>query len=293
MKKIPKEIYSYVSSIQEVNFFHDGAYLITNDGTYLYLDHATEEEVYSYLSDISFSSFYPLVNSLDNSYQLFFLGKSPKKENFLPILLELYQKSSHEVLWDSFQIEKVYQKIQSQYQELSKYYYDLQDTIEEMYYPRKSFYDLLLSISSIHHLIPLGSFFLEKWKGNGTFSYQEVLTVHNLNSNNYFDEKIVDFSSSRKDYFIYELANYYQKYYKEKSILYNIDSFLDELAATIGDKTLFYSLICILWKIDGELTREVDDLLFYVEQTSSYLLEKYKEYEETEKGMFKEEKKDV
>lgn len=286
MNQIPKEVYSYVSSILKFQIYEDTILLETTKGLYLYVGHPAKKEVYETFDLISFEEYYSLLNSYEDNYQIFSLDSS--NPCILNILLSLYEKSVHEVLYEPSRREKIYEKLNREQNRLLNYYYGLQDRIEEMYYPREPYYYLLLSISSIYHLLHLGQAFLEEWRECDPKSYREVLTIHQFRPYNFYG-KVADVSFSRRDSFLYELANYYQMYFQEENVLEEIERFMDEFSVIMEEKFLFYSLISILWEIPGENLEEVNHLLEYVQKTYSYLLEKYKEDQERKESMLQKE----
>ena len=120
-----------------------------------------------------------------------------------------------------------------------------------MYFPRESYYQLIIHMSDVYHLLSIGSYYLEKWN-ESFFSFREVLTIRCLDSFNYLDEKIVDFSRAKRDLFIYELANYYIMYYWKRDIMEEIHLFFHNFSVIDAEKYLFYSLISIVPDIDYE-----------------------------------------
>jgi len=276
MNKIPSSVYSYLSSIQRIQFFPNYYLIKTGDGIYYYSSTSYDKETYDYLKKIQFFDYYYPINKEDE-FQLFRLDSDHKLDS-LTLLRNLYSKSFQMIEIDSSFKNKIYQKLFLVGNQTLQFYYGLQDQIEEMYYPRKNYYQLILHISKIYKMIYLGHFFLQKYLSIEINSTREVLTVGRIYSNNFIGGKIIDFSSSKRDIFIFELANYYREHFKEESILFEIEDFQNKFSMTEFENTLFYALISIPWILEDE--EEIDLLLHYVEKTSSFLLEKYKEYEE-------------
>ena len=287
MKKIPNEIYDYISSIQRVEFFQEQIVLYTKEGIYAYIPVCSSKEIFDYLEDIHFQSFYVPINSNHDSFQLFQIEGEPNKKRLF-LLEELYTKSSHIISFDSQIIQRIYQKCYQTIRRQYQFYFDVQNRIEEMYYPRRPFYNLLLKMSDIYRLLSLGEFFLNEWMQLQPIEYREVLTLRKLDSPNFWGDQIIDVSSSRRDYYIYELANYYQKYYDEDSILDELDSFFHHFSCSQEDLLLFYVLISFVEEFDFEDFQQEESLVSYVLKTNSFLSEKYKEYQKNKEKMFKE-----
>ena len=287
MQKIPSEIHAYVTSIQRIDSFSQHAFLTADEGIYVYIPTCASLEIYAYLKKIHFIDFYPILNHFDDSFQLFHV-EGKQNEHRLFLLGDYYLKSSNMVSFDPQMIEKIYEKCIRNIRISSQFYFDVQNRIEEMLYPRKPYYYLLLKISDIHHLHRLGEFFLNEWYQRHPLEYREVLLLKKLDSYNFWGNKILNVSDSKRDYYVYELANYYQMYYEEDSILDEIDQFVEQFSMNIDDLLLFYALISYVREFEWELFEDEDSLLQYVSKTYSYLLEKYEEYQNTKEEVFKE-----
>lgn len=286
MNKIPSKVYSYLSSIQQVKVIDESIFFITKNGIFLYIPSLPNVEVFSILDRISFTKYCKLVNSVQDSFQLFQV--LPDKTNPFLLLKDLYFKSRKKKTFDLEKKELIYRKLKHQFHSTFQYYYSLQDKIEEMYYPRKNYYDLILRMSDIYQVLRYGEYYLDVWYSNQDNDYLEVLTVRNLSLNNYLGDSIVDVSRAKEDFYIYELANYYFLYYSN-NVIDEIDAFFLEFASTDSEKYFFYSLISLIPIIDVEEVDDISSFLLLVDNSFHYLSEKYKENQEREKEVFKEE----
>ena len=283
MKKIPKEVYSYVSSIQQIKILPNQILLYSDSLLYSFCSSSIREDIYSYLKQIDFLDYYPFINKVDEQFSLFCIDSDISFQE-LSLFKQLYEKSAKTVSFTDDKIQKIEYKIRFQLRSLLQYYYGMQEQIEEMLYPRNFFYQLIVNISSIYSLLNLGLYFLDQWVHCNPLSYQEVLTVRRVDSANYLGGKIIDFSKAKRDYYVYELANYYLDHYQDKSVLDDLDSFF----LSIEDRYIFYALISIVWKMDQDTMDDVSALLNYVQKTNSYLLQKYQEDQKIEKDVFTE-----
>ena len=202
----------------------------------------------------------------------------------LTLLKQLYDKSSKMISFSHGIQEKMVQKIRFQLQSLLQYYYGLQEQIEEMLYPRKDYYQLIIHMSSVYSLLNLGLYYLDQWVKKNPTSYREVLTVRRVDSDNFLGGKIIDFSKAKRDYYLYELVNYYLIHYEDVTILDELESF----SMSKDDCYLMYALVSIVWKIDQENIEDVSSFIIYVEKTNSWLLQKYQEDQSQEKDVFEE-----
>lgn len=283
MIKIPNKIYTYISSIRKVTYDDGYVFLSKNSNVYCYVPVSMNEDVYSYLNTISFYDYYRPINDPDDPFELF-LVDSTEKGNGFPTLASLYQKSA--VFQDFLDNQKnnIFQTMMHQFRKKFYYYHEMQNRIEEMLFPRKVFYDLIINISDFYHMLDIGKYFLTRWNNNNPNKYFEVLTLRRLSPINFLNQKICDFSFSKRDYYVYELANYYQKYFQSESVLYEIDNFLNSFSISLDDCYLFYALISIPPDWDDE--ENIPVVVSYVKKTYSFLLEKQEENQEREEPVF-------
>ena len=287
MKKIPNEVFDYVSSIQRIVFFPQQVVLYTKEGIYAYIPVRSSPSVYSDLIEIGFSSFYPLINHDSDSFQLFYLYEE-KSSDIISVLEDLYLKSVQSRSFSYVQTSQIYHRLLENNHRQTQFYSSIQDKIEEALYPTRPFYYLLLEMSHIYQLLFIGEFFLEKWYQSHPVEYREVFTLRKLDSYNFNGNKVLDFSSARKDYFVYELANYYRMYFNEENVIHDIKQFFQSFSVTEQEQLLFYALIACVEEFDWDLFDDENNLLSYVLKTHSFLSEKYKEYQERKEEVLEE-----
>ena len=285
--KIHNQISPYISSVDKITFTNHYSLIYSQHKVYLYQDVFEEEnkENLSYLNDIGFSFFLKKINEEES----FFLSLIQKTSNsVLDILYDLYQKSSKTVELTKEDISNIYQDLVLQFDQLFQYYFVMQDRIEEMFYPRESYYQLLLHMSDIYHLLSLGRFFLEQWKNIPTHHYREVYTLQNILPNNFISGNVIDATHGKRDLCVYELSNYYHVYYYCDQMVEDVSTFLEQLSLNDCELYLFYVKIALIVVLDGSSLWNVESLLYYVQKTNSFLLEKYQEYQETNNNEFQE-----
>ena len=287
MQKIPSEIFEYITSIQRIEVFFQQIILYTEEGIYAYIPVCSQSDIYSYLNEIGFCSFYTLLNKESDSFQLFQLQEK-KESHILSILGELYSKSTQPRSFSSLQVSSIYNRLITNIQRSMQFYYSVQDKIEEMLYPPKTYYSLLLDMSQIYHLLHMGGYFLNEWYQSHPLEYREVLTIRKIDSHNFWGKKIIDFSSSRKDYYIYEVANYYRMYYKKDSVVEEIQRFFQIISVTKQDLLLFYSLISYVEEFEWDYFEDEKTVLHYVNKTNSFLSKEYEEYQKGKEEMLEE-----
>lgn len=189
----------------------------------------------------------------------------------------LLNNKSKEICYDDETINDIYKKITDDMDSVFNYYLNMQDKIEEMLYPRYSFYLLIINISKIYHLVDLGRFFIDKWMNDKNKIIRRIPLINNKKCN-----------INNNDYkYIISLID---SLYKENKININdINSF------DLNDYEIFnlLGLFSIVPKISGEDKSEVSSLINYVEITYNYMLKKYEEYQEKDKDNFKEKNNDI
>ena len=207
---IYKDVSPYLSSIQKITFQKDSCFLYSGKKTYYYQKKKeNRENSFSYFEEIEFPYYLKRMNSSDDDFSLFLVEKN--SFSILDILYILYEKSSVEVELTEEKVQSIYQELLISMDSLLQSYFFLQDRIEEMYYPEKSYYLLLLHMSDIYRLLSLGRFFLEQWKIHQPNICREVFTLQNLSSDNFIMGNVLDASKGKRDFFVYELSCYYHK----------------------------------------------------------------------------------
>lgn len=289
MKRINKNVYDYLSSVNKIEFRKSYALLESNNKKYIYFENHYNKEIYNYLEKIQFRKYYKRVNDIDDEFSLVL----EENNNDMPrvnIISDLYEKSLEEIFYDESFKKKIYDKIYYRINELKNYYYSLQDSIEEMLYPKKEYYDLLINISIIHHLLELGEMYLNKWVESSDNTYKEVLMIKKINEDNFKDGKILDFSSAKRDIGIFEMANYYQMYYNEDSVKADLDILFSKTNESDNNKYLFYSLITNIGSLEE---KDIYKCIEYSKITYKYILEKNEEDKENKNDMFNEKEKNI
>ncbi len=163
--------------------------------------------------------------------------------------------------------EDIYNKITNDMDIVFKYYNDLQDRIEEMFYPTEAFYYLIINISKIYHLLDLGRYFIDKWINTKS---KVVRLIPNIN------KKTIDSKIS--------ICSLIDSLYKNSKLSIND---IKRIKLYEGEFYCLCGLISIVPIIDGKNINEVFDIINYVDNTYNYLLEKYEKEQKKDKDNFK------
>ena len=194
------------------------------------------------------------------------------------VYYEMCNKILDEVKVDDNYLNNFYQSIADKMDNTYKYYFELQDKIEDMLYPNNDYYNLIINISKIYHLIDLGRFFLDIWKDSCKGLIRRTYVV-DLISDYY------DLNKIKKEYYIYKLV----KLYNEECDA----SFLNTIKMYDYEKYLFLSLISIPKIIDENNIKYSINVLNYVNYTYTLLLEEYEKYQKDSHSKFEEQNNNV
>ena len=180
------------------------------------------------------------------------------------IFYELFNYKLDDIFFTDQELKDLYDMIALELDNIFKYYYNLQDKIEEMLYPNESFYYLLINISKIYYLVDLGRFFLDKWFNSNNNKVRRIISIKN-------DELYLIEDSI--NYYVFEL----DKLFKNKKIEVSL---FDDINMDDYESFILYSLLSIPYKIEGDNIDEVKEIVNYVDYTYKFLLEKYEKYKE-------------
>ena len=266
MKRLPKEVFSYLSSVDKVKYLKDYIQIESNNEIFICKE-KIPKEVINYLESIHFKQYYKKINQ-EEDFDLIKIDDELYGDN---PLVDLYQKSIEEEEISQELKENIYNNLSKNYEEKFLYYMKLQDQIEEQMIIDKNNYKLLINMSKIYQFLSLGRYFLEEWFYTQKEVYHKTLWINDMSENNIINNKIIMIDSLKKDYLVFSIANYYQEKTKE-DILYNFKLYNYE-------KYLLLSMIAI------PSSNNSMDLLNYINKTISILLEEYKENQKSKEEM--------
>ena len=190
--------------------------------------------------------------------------------NKIDIFEDVYNISLREVYYDDDHYVNFFNDIIKQMDETFNYYLGLQDKIEEMYYPEKSYYIMIINISKIYHLLDIGRYFIDDCANSDAKITREIFDL--IDHDGFIDIDELNY----KDFISVLVSLYRDNYLFDK----------DKYKLTTYEEKLFYGLISCIPKIRGDDIDEVIKLINYVDDTYNYLLKKYKYYQKDEEGEF-------
>lgn len=303
MIRINSEVTNYLENISKIEYNSKYTIVECNDKKYLlkYKNNKLKE-IEEYLNSIEYDYYVSIINSYDDNiyiypyYDSYDISLDDKYEDIINALSILHIKSCDHVFYNKDEMKVIYDDISSKIDYMMKYYYDLQDYIEELSFPRPALYLLINNISKFHELLKCARFNLDTWYKEESFKSICCLLINNLELDNFIvGEKnyFINFDNSYRDLFIYDLVNFYKSNYSYENIVKVINKYEKRLGIRNNEYNLFFSLISIPDKIDITNNnikdiKMVNERIEYVSKTLKYILEKDEENKKTDKYEFED-----
>lgn len=219
--------------VNKITYKSDSIILHTPLGLFI-IKNNENIKLYDYLFSRGFNYFLPIID-YDNSSILFKYEEGLKYDineralDYIKLISLLHNKTSYYVNVTKEDNEKYYKKLINNLNNIKKYYDELSSLIENKDYYSPNEYLFIRNISIIYKNIFNSYDLINKWydkyKNN---TRKRICTLfNNYDLNNILRTKnnmyLYDFSNSYKDSPIYDLNNFYKKYYLDFNFkdLYN------------------------------------------------------------------------
>ena len=295
--------HKYNIYISKIKYFN--SYIIIYSGNKLYFVSKLElinSELIEYFKNIDYNYFLSLIGIYDNFYLYSYceeikINEQKKAEKFISALGELHKKSMSDEIVTTDDITVLYQSIDRKIKDLEKYYFDLQNRIEEDSFLKIDFYFLLKNISIFYKSLYLSMNKIVRWYENHSLSVRKGYILHNSSLNNfcvsYDSSYFFDFSLCKKDLLIYDFVEFYKENALNVDMFSIVSSYQKYICFSDEEWDLIYSLILIPNKIDFSysvydnvlcIRKEID----YLEKTFSFMSKKDEENQKTNEDEFKE-----
>ena len=297
MNKLLEELKNNNYLVTNISYLKDNIIISCTDKKYLLI----KKENYSkdninYLININSDYSLPRIKSLEN-YELLEYYPSNNSLKDLIISLSDIHLNTIKVL-DNY--EKNYEEKLKVIDDLIRYYLALQDYIEELYYTKKDYYEMIINISKVYKILSMSKYYLDKWTSSND-KYREVFLIKDTSLNNFINHEkdyFISFKNSRKGNIIEDIINVYKDNYNDDSIYNLFDLYNSKVNLTSGERYLFLSSICLVPKLSFKNNlntnlKEVEEFYNYIDKTITFVLEKDKEYQETNKEEFKQENENI
>ncbi len=261
-----------------------------------------KDKLYEYLNNKNFD--YLLNKDTIEEYDIFpYIEevKIPKEEKAIDlvyILSLLHNKTTfyQKVVLDD--IKKQYEEITAKIEYLNKYYFDLQDIIEQKIYMSPEEYLLIRNMSLIYSSLAFSKEKLEEWYQYKLKQKKErIVLLHNKPSLEHLlignQKQLISWDNYKRDIPIYDFLYFYKKNYLDVEMPSLFDLYQSKFFYTIDEYLLFFVLLTIPEKIT--FTRhhyadcqEVYKLVQYLSKTRDFVLKENEKYQEEYKNEFKE-----
>lgn len=232
-------------------------YIIDNDSNRLAIKLNTSNyDIYKYLISHDFNYFPKYYNDSSDNYDILeylddlSVNNNQKINDYLSILALLHYKTSYKRELDLDTIKEKYESLINRIVYLKEYYYNLNNIIDKEMFLSPSMYLLIRNISLIYKTLDKSLELLNKLydevKNDKSIRvsllHNNVDLDHLINNNKIY---LISWDKSLFDSPVYELENFYRKYYKYIEIsdflrLYELTNKL-----TINEKTYLLILLSI------------------------------------------------
>ena len=216
--------------------------------------------LYKYLNSRSFSYFPPIIYSTLNYdiYQYINNTDLPieeKAEDIIKLISILHQKTTYYKDIDDNTYKELYENTIEKLNYLNNYYNDIAELIESEEFMSPSNYLFIRNISKIFQALNYCKINIEKWyKIIEEKKRIRIVTIHNnLDLNHYLLDKkpyLISWQKSKKDLPIYDLINFYKKYYKELDFYNLLKLYENNYPLLKEEKILLFILISIPEKVE-------------------------------------------
>ena len=224
------------------------------------------DSVYKYLKSRSFDYFPELIYKTDN-YDVYRyiddvdISIEERAEDIIKLITMLHSKTTFYKDIDDDTYKELYEGIIEKLDYLNNYYGDLAEVIEREEYMSPSRYYFIRNISRVFASLDYCRYHIDKWyKIIEDKKRIRVVQLHNnLDLDHYLVEDnrpyLISWRLSKKDIPIYDLINFYKKYYNDLDFCELMRKYEMNYPMLPEERELFFVLISIPWKLefrDGE-----------------------------------------
>ena len=297
MNKLLEELKNNNYLVTNLSYLKDNIIITCPDKKYILIkkENNSKENI-NYLININLDYSLPRIKSLKDYELLEYYPSNNNLKDLVISLANIHKNTLKE--FDNYQ--KNYEEKLKVIEDLMRYYLALQDYIEELYYTKKDYYEMIINISKVYKILSMSKYYLDNWN-NSNDKYREVFLIKDTSLNNFIHHEkdyFISFKNSRRGNIIEDIINVYKDNYNDDSIYNLFDLYNSKVNLNSGERYLFFSSICLVPKLNfkNDLNtnlREVKEFYDYIDKTISFVLEKDKEYQETNKEEFKQENENI
>ena len=301
MKKLIDELKNKNYQVSNISYLNDNIIITCNDKKYLLIpkDNYSEEKI-KYLESINCNYYLQEIDSLTDYKVLEYYDSNNSLKDLIITLTDIHTKSLNIITYSDELLKDIYEDKLKEIDEVMKYNFKLQDYIEELYYTRSDYYQMIINISKVYNILCTSRYFLDKWYNSKDNTYREVFLIGNISLNNFISNKnnyFIDLKNSSRGNIVEDLTSLYKEYYN-KDIYSLIFLYNSKIPLTEKELYFFLSSISLVPKLKFTSNYQtnlklINDYYDYIDKTMSFVLEKDKEYQETNKEIFKQKNNNI
>lgn len=259
MNNLEKVISKYDVNVRKIYKKNNLRIIDTDKGKLVLKRHdENESKLYEYLLNKNFDyllekedldnfSVYPYVEEIE-------IPKEEKAIELVNILALLHNKTTfyRQVVLDD--IKTMYEELLTKIENLYKYYYDLQDIIEQIVYMSPEQYLLIRNVSLFYSALNFARDKLNKWYEIKIKQTKErVVLLHNKPSIDHIlindQKKLISWNDSKRDIPIYDFLYFYKNNYLNFDMSSLFELYQSKFFYTEDEYLLFITLLTIPEKI--------------------------------------------
>lgn len=261
-----------------------------------------DNNLYKYLLDKNFD--FLLDREEINDYDIFpyieekEVLKEDKAIDLVYILSLLHNKTSfyRDVVLDD--VKNKYEELNKKIDNLNKYYFDMQDVIEQKIYMSPEEYLLIRNVSMIYSALTFSKQKLKEWFDyKKTQKKERIVLLHNKVSLDHLlisDKKsLISWNNYTRDIPIYDFLNFYRNNYNDVEMMSLFDMYQSKFYYTKDEYLLFLALVSIPEKIvftkhHFNDCKRLYMMIDYLLKTRDFVLKNNKEYKAEDEEEFQE-----
>ena len=265
--------------------------ITTSKDKYVLKDDDRDNKFYEYLNTRGFNNF-PKIYSIDSSkIEMEYIEEKnipleQKLEDMVYLISILHLSTMFDKRVDLDFIKEIYEDIRKKQDYLMDYYLNIQNLIEEEIYMSPANYLLIRNISLIYLAINRSKEYLDKFydlvKDKTSFRYSYIhgnlYINHLLERDNLY---LISWDKSRLDLFIYDLVDFYRKNHEDIALDKILAIYEKKVPLKKEERYLLISLLLLPVEISSKdeylKTKEVSNMIFYIEELLDYLKNNSKE----------------
>ena len=273
---------------------------IIDTGTNLYVikkRHHKLNELFKYLKTRGFE-YYPEIIYQTKNYDIYQyitfveIPKYEKANDIIKLTTILHNRTTFYKEIDDNTYKELYENIIKKLNYLYNYYNDIADIIEQEEFISPANYYFIRNISKVFKIINYSRREIEKWYS--IIEDKKRIRMVNIHNNLSLDHYLlsdkpylISWRKSKKDIPIYDLINFYKKYYKEFDFYELLKNYENNYRLLPEERILFFSLISIPDKIEFNdkeinLCKKINTFYNYINATNKLIID-YIPKEKTDK----------